>query len=95
MKIYDRVLNRRLGPMIVGNIVGIIDPETRHKFGIGDIEEWDTLYGDWENKLMYLVKLDRPEKHVTKEECGDGYEDIKLCNYLFFPEEDLVLLDDL
>lgn len=87
-------MNRQLGPMITGSVVGIINGCVKDKFGI-ESDRWSYIYPNWEEENIFLVELDRQEKSVTIEEDEEGYENAKICKYLWFPREDLFLIGDL
>lgn len=56
---------------IYGTVYG---PLYKKLSGKTDFSDWDTRFPDWDKKLVYYVRYDKPIRNATKEDVARWYD---------------------
>lgn len=86
MKIFDRVTSKRIGPPMVGTVIGIYSAKDL-MIEASPIPYLDEKYPNWKDGLLVQVKYDKPQRPISFDEFFetirgatkelDGFGDIK------------------
>ncbi len=88
IKLGDRVCTKKIGAMLVGDVVGICPIPV---FGINDtlLNTWLTIYPNCEEECLAIVEFDEPVRSAVLSEVDKGVR-LSIANSTFadsFPEE--------
>lgn len=102
-KIGDHLVNLQTGVKVSGIVVGL----TTGDFYLlrkneKDVPYWTQFYGDWKQKCVYFLKLDKPAPHctitdfikykpadVSEMEAVVQFNKVPKLDHMAYPEDDL------
>ena len=95
--LYDRVTNRKCGPIYTGVVKAISEGkfyiETVSSLPVSSFKGWAYHYPGWEGGLIALVHLDKPVRPISQQEAiGNGldWELIPHTSVIMAPVADLI-----